>query len=109
MEKEKAAIKLLGDNIKRNRIKKNFSQEYLGELIGMSRMQINRIENGAAYPTTKNLFKISTALELSSLAVLFQEPDPEEKLPKRPTYKKNLIKVGRPHKIPPKPKDIQVD
>lgn len=54
----------LGKRIRREREKKNFSQEYLSLLCEIDRTYIARIEEGKANPTIKVLNKISQILKI---------------------------------------------
>ena len=53
----------IGENIKRKRKKKDLSMEELGLEIGLTRMQVNRIEKGYNI-TMITLLKLSIALEV---------------------------------------------
>ena len=46
-------LKLLGENIKKYRLAKNFSQELLAEKVDLSREYIVRIEKGQKYISLK--------------------------------------------------------
>ena len=63
---------LIGEAIKQARQSKNLSQEELGNLIGVQRAQISRIENGKnlTFSTISRVFKamgISAKLEIGNL------------------------------------------
>lgn len=63
---------LIGDAIKQARQSKNLTQEELGNLIGVQRAQISRIENGKnlTFSTIAKVFKameISVKLEIGNL------------------------------------------
>lgn len=63
---------LIGEAIKQARQSKNLTQEELGNLIGVQRAQISRIENGKnlTFSTIARVFKamgISAKLEIGSL------------------------------------------
>lgn len=63
---------LIGDAIKKARLSKNLTQEELGNLIGVQRAQISRIENGKnlTFSTIAKVFKamgISVKLEIDNL------------------------------------------
>jgi len=56
-------MKAIGERIKELRTKRRFSQEKLGDLAGMSKAGIGRLENGhSKSPTPDNLFGIAKAL-----------------------------------------------
>lgn len=59
----KAFLGKLGENIKKKRKKKGLTMEELGLEIGLTRMQVNRIENGYNI-TMVTLLKLSMALEI---------------------------------------------
>ena len=57
-------FKLLGENIKKYRLAKNFSQELLAEKVDLSREYIVRIEKGQKYISLKKLFCLADVLEV---------------------------------------------
>ncbi|MEZ3420906.1 MAG: helix-turn-helix domain-containing protein [Eubacterium sp.] len=59
-----------GDYLKELRIKNNFSQEKLGEQLGLSRQSISKWEQGYALPDTENLLKLSQLYHISVDAIL---------------------------------------
>jgi transcriptional regulator with XRE-family HTH domain len=58
---------LLGKRIQELRKAKNFTQEYMAELMGIETASLSNIERGKYYPTAENLNKI--------LIILDVEPD----------------------------------
>ncbi len=54
-------LKNIGQNIQKRRKKKGYTLEKLGLEVGLTRMQVNRIENGYNI-TMKTLLKLSIAL-----------------------------------------------
>ncbi len=58
---------LLGKRIQELRKAKNFTQEYMAELMGIETASLSNIERGKYYPTAENLNKI--------LLILSVEPD----------------------------------
>lgn len=50
--------------IREFRLAKSFTQEQLSELVGVSRVNISRYENGNREPPINVLAKIATALEV---------------------------------------------
>ena len=58
---------LLGKRIQELRKAKNFTQEYMAELMGIETASLSNIERGKYYPTAENLNKI--------LIILGVEPD----------------------------------
>ena len=61
--------KQVGENIKRKRKEKKLTLEQLGLEVGLTRMQINRIEKGYNITLT-TLLKISLALEINAFEIL---------------------------------------
>lgn len=56
---------LLGDRIKALRCAKNFTQEQIADLIGVSRQKYARIESGANNITLEVLSKIASVLDVN--------------------------------------------
>ena len=54
-----------GEFLKELRVKNNYSQEKLGEMLGLSRQSISKWEQGYALPDTENLLKLSQLYNLS--------------------------------------------
>ncbi len=65
-------LKHIGDSIKRKRKAKRMSLEKLGLEIGLTRMQVHRIEKGYNI-TILTLLKIAIALEIAPLELLRTE------------------------------------
>jgi|TARA_B110000967_G_scaffold209751_1_gene267468 transcriptional regulator with XRE-family HTH domain len=63
--KDQKLIELLGLNIRKHRIKKGFSQEWLSEQVDTSQVQISRIESGITSVSCLTLYKIGKALDVS--------------------------------------------
>ncbi len=59
---ERASMAILGENIKKWRKERNFTQEALGELIGVQKAQISKIEKGQTGTTIENVLKIFKVL-----------------------------------------------
>lgn len=62
---------LMGETIKKARLSKNLTQEQLGELLGVKRAQVSRIEKGQnlTFATISRVFKamnITASLDLGS-------------------------------------------
>ena len=68
---DQEGIKLLADQIKNARHKKDYTQRQLAFEAGLSRSQIDRIENGHINPTVSTIFAIARTLEIP-LSELFQ-------------------------------------
>lgn len=54
---------ILGREIKKRRLKLDYSQKELGELIGCDRGYISNLENGRINPTVEYLQKIANSLK----------------------------------------------
>ena len=52
----------LGKRIKRIRESKNYTQEYLAELVGIEQATLSNIERGKSYPSVDTLQKIADSL-----------------------------------------------
>lgn len=57
-------LKEFGLKIKLFRIKRNFTQAQLGELVNISEHRISQIENGKCNLTLKTVNKLSNALDI---------------------------------------------
>ncbi|WP_339922675.1 helix-turn-helix transcriptional regulator [uncultured Cyclobacterium sp.] len=55
-------LELIGDMIKTARKKKNLTQEQLGELVGVKKAQISRLENSTGNLTFETVMRIFNAL-----------------------------------------------
>lgn len=58
----KEFLRLVGENIRKKRLKKGWSQEELGLEIGLTRMKVSRIEKGYNITLT-TVLKVALALE----------------------------------------------
>jgi DNA-binding XRE family transcriptional regulator len=56
-------IELLGDAIKKARKAKNLTQEQLGELVGVQKAQISKVENSATDARFATILKVFDALD----------------------------------------------
>ncbi len=56
-------LELLGDLIKKVRLKRNLTQEELGKLIGVQRAQISKLENNTTNVTMETILRVFTALK----------------------------------------------
>lgn len=56
-------VELLAEQIKQLRKERNITQEQLGELVGVQRAQISKMENNTGYVTISTLMKILGALK----------------------------------------------
>ena len=55
-------LDLLGDMIKKTRKERNLTQEELGELVGVQKSQISKLEKNASNVTIQTVLKVFTAL-----------------------------------------------
>ena len=56
-------LEIIGDLIQQARKERNLTQEQLGELIGVKKAQISRLENNTGNITIETMLKVFTALE----------------------------------------------
>jgi DNA-binding XRE family transcriptional regulator len=56
-------MEVLGELIKKTRLERNMTQEQLGELIGVQKAQISRLENNTGNVTLATILKVFTALQ----------------------------------------------
>lgn len=56
-------VEILAEQIKQLRIERNLTQEQLGELVGVKRAQISKMENNTGNVTIATLMKIFGALK----------------------------------------------
>ncbi len=56
---------LLGEMIKNTRKERNLTQEELGELVGVKKSQISKLEKNASSVTIQTILKVFTALRAS--------------------------------------------
>lgn len=57
-------VEILAEQIKQLRIERNLTQEQLGELVGVQRAQISKMENNTGNVTISTLMKIFGALKV---------------------------------------------
>lgn len=57
-------LKILGDNIRAERMRKRISQEKLAELIGIHKDSVKNIENASQTPSAFIVFDIANALNI---------------------------------------------
>ena len=67
--KVKKVKNILAETIYERRIELEFSQETLGQIIGVDRKTINRIENGHFSPNLDTLVRIFAALDIKAKSV----------------------------------------
>ena len=63
----------LGDNIRKKRSEKNISQEYLAEMLDISRQSISKWENGLSEPSRKNLIQLADIFDCELVELLGNE------------------------------------
>ena len=63
--KEEVNTYLLGEAIKKERIKQNLTQEELGEKVGVKKSQISKLENGKSVITLPTISRVFKALGFS--------------------------------------------
>lgn len=56
-------LELIGDMIQAARKERNLTQEQLGQLVGVKKSQISRLENNATNVTIDTILKVFNALE----------------------------------------------
>ncbi|MEJ7646181.1 MAG: helix-turn-helix transcriptional regulator [Chryseolinea sp.] len=56
-------LALLGEMIRTTRLKRNLTQEQLGELVGVQKAQISKLEKSANNVTVETILKVFTALK----------------------------------------------
>ena len=70
-EKQKIDI-LVGNNIKRERLKAGYTQEKFSELVGIGTKSLSAIERGTVGVSLTTLLKIYKVLSISSNSLLFE-------------------------------------
>lgn len=70
-EKEKIDL-LVGNNIKRERVKAGYTQEKFSELIGIGTKSLSAIERGTVGVSLTTLLRICNVLSISSNSLLFE-------------------------------------
>lgn len=61
--------KTIGENIRKHRESKSWTQEYLAEKADIHVSYIGQIERGLRYPSLKVLFKIADALSINTVGL----------------------------------------
>jgi len=77
----------MADQIKQARIQKGYNQEYVAQMLGVSRQAVSKWESGKTQPDTKNLIALSKLLD---------------------THVDQLIDAEAPATSPPFTKDIRL-
>ncbi|MBE6403890.1 MAG: helix-turn-helix transcriptional regulator [Lentisphaeria bacterium] len=65
----------LGANVKRERIKRNWTQDELAKFCGVSKAMLSQVESGKVNPTIGTLWKIASALEVELNFLLRGKPE----------------------------------
>ena len=64
-EEKKAVAKSLGEALKENRIRCQMTQEFVAEMLGVSRQSVSKWENGSSDPNTSNLIALAKLYKIS--------------------------------------------
>ena len=75
MDNDVGGYMIIGSRIKEERIKKNLSQQQLGDLLGVTKVSVCGYENGTRTPTIETFLKIIDILELSPDYILGRDVD----------------------------------
>ena len=59
--------RLVGQNVKRIRLKEGLTQEKFAEISGFSQQYLSSLENGRRNPTVVTLYELATALGVSHM------------------------------------------
>lgn len=73
-DEDKLLARQLGQNVRRARRLKGYSQERLAELCSLHRSAINKIEKGQSLPHLVTVLKIRSVLEISAEELLRGTP-----------------------------------
>lgn len=68
-------VRIIAENIRRQRLKRSWSQEELADRCNLHRTYIGAIERGERNITVKTLFKIAEALGCDALQLLRERPN----------------------------------
>ncbi|MFM7766764.1 MAG: helix-turn-helix transcriptional regulator [Bacteroidota bacterium] len=58
------SVEMMGDMIKKARQERNLTQEQLGEMVGVQKAQISKLESNTNNVTLKTVLKVFAALEV---------------------------------------------
>lgn len=64
-EEKKAVAKSLGEALKETRIRCQMTQEFVAEMLGVSRQSVSKWENGSSDPNTSNLIALAKLYKIS--------------------------------------------
>ena len=62
--------RLVGQNVRRIRLKKGLTQEQFADISGFSQQYLSSLENGRRNPTVVTLYELATALGVGHLDLL---------------------------------------
>ena len=62
--------KLVGENVRRIRVRKGLTQEEFADLSGFTQQYLSGLETGQRNPTVVTVFELATALNVSYLDLL---------------------------------------
>ena len=65
LEEKKAVAKSLGEALKENRVRCKMTQEFVAEMLGVSRQSVSKWENGSSDPNTSNLIALAKLYKIS--------------------------------------------
>ncbi len=72
MSEKKKLDKLIGENIRRERVKAGYTQEKFSELIGIGPKSLSAVERGAVGISMLTLIRIVNILNISAGSILFE-------------------------------------
>lgn len=72
-------LEIIRNNIKYYRKQKNFTQEKLSEISGISKDYLSEMERGKKLPSLRKLIKIAEACEIEAYKLLMPTTDFEKK------------------------------
>lgn len=81
----------LGEKLARLRKERNYTQEQLAEILGVSRQAISKWESNAAYPETEKLIRLAQMYDCSLDYLVLDKPMEKEK--QVPVYRLDLSNV----------------
>ncbi len=69
-EDKAAACVTLGEALKKHRIERKMTQEFVAEHLGVSRQAVSKWENGTSDPSTANLLALAKLYDISAADLL---------------------------------------
>lgn len=70
-------VKIIYENIRRIRISKGYSQEYVASKLGMNQSNYGKLEKGNTQLTIERLEQIAKVLEVNMFTIMISEKNPE--------------------------------